>query len=96
MKTIIHAVSIEPGSMETVCGKPLGPGMASTGFGRAHQDVCPSVNCVWCEVAMGLRVITCDCESMGGRFGAHRPECPWQVAFEAQLADEQAQDDQAR
>jgi hypothetical protein len=23
---------------------------------------------------------------MGGRFGAHRPECPWQVAFDEQLA----------
>lgn len=33
-------------------------------------------------------VPACDCESMGGRFGSHRPECPWQVAFEAQLAAE--------
>lgn len=30
----------------------------------------------------------CDCDSMGGRFGAHQPECPWQVAYEAQLAAE--------
>jgi hypothetical protein len=30
----------------------------------------------------------CNCESMGGRFGAHRPECPWQVAFDEQLATE--------
>ena len=30
----------------------------------------------------------CACDSMGGRFGAHRPECPWQVAYEAQLAAE--------
>jgi hypothetical protein len=30
----------------------------------------------------------CDCESLGGRFGAHRAECPWQVAYEAQLAAE--------
>lgn len=33
-------------------------------------------------------MIECNCESMGGRFGAHRPECPWQVAFEEQLAAE--------
>lgn len=35
----------------------------------------------------------CNCDSMGGRFGAHRPECPWQIAFEAQLA---AEDDAGR
>ena len=30
----------------------------------------------------------CDCESMGGRFGGHREECPWQVALQAQAAVE--------
>jgi hypothetical protein len=30
----------------------------------------------------------CNCDSMGGRFGSHRPECPWQVAYEAQLIAE--------
>ena len=30
----------------------------------------------------------CTCESMAGRFGAHRSECPWQIAFEEQLARE--------
>lgn len=30
----------------------------------------------------------CDCDSMGGRFGAHHPECPWQIAFEEQARAE--------
>jgi hypothetical protein len=32
----------------------------------------------------------CTCESMGGRFGGHRDECPWQVAYQAQAAAEMA------
>lgn len=40
----------------------------------------------------GKDVPACDCESMGGRFGSHRPECPWQIAFEAQLVAEKDAD----
>lgn len=38
---------------------------------------------------MSMPSLECNCESMGGRFGAHRPQCPWQVAFEEEARREQ-------
>jgi hypothetical protein len=59
-------------------------------FGMTEDEMAEQVHrAVWDIADKMPPTSLCTCESMGGRYGAHRSACPWQQAFEAQLAAEE-------
>lgn len=55
-----------------------------------HQQIAERVQQL--AAAMDLHDDLCDCESMGGRFGAHRNECPTMQARRADVVDKMQPD----
>jgi hypothetical protein len=59
-------------------------------FGMTEEEMAEQVHqAVWGIAERMPPTSLCTCESMGGRYGAHRSACPWQQAFEEQLAAEE-------